>query len=185
VAAGTAVPPAPGSFGFPDLSNLLVPSGATATPTAVNFTYTGIYNQVLVTDYSQAAPVADLAKQYMLLEPKVDAAGNDVSGILMPELQVPLATYAGWNLRGSGHAIGEGCSSTGSAVPFAVSAATKSAGDPRPSLDTLYSGRADYATKFDAAVDSLVSQGFLTQLDADNIYKAGAAGVSSALIPNP
>lgn len=185
VAAGTAVPPATGSFDFPDLSNLMVPSGATATPTAVNFTYTGIYNQVLVTDYSQAAPVADLAKQYMLFEPKVDANGNDVSGILMPELQVPLATYAGWNLRGTGHAVGEGCSSTGSAVPFAVSAATKSAGDPRPSLDTLYSGRADYAAKFDAAADSLVSQGFLTQLDADNIYKAGAATVSSTLIPNP
>jgi hypothetical protein len=185
IAAGTALRPAPAIFGFPNLSNLMVPSGANATPTPVNFTYTGMYNQVLVTDYSQAVPAVDLTKAYVQLEPKVDANGNDVSGILMPELQVPLATYAGWNLRGTGHAVGEGCSSTGSAVPFAVSAATKSAGDPRPSLDGLYSGRADYAAKFGAAADALVAQGYLTQLDADNLYKAGAATVSNLLIPKP
>ena len=185
VAAGTAVPPAPALFGFPNTSSLMVPSGAAATPTAVNFTYTGIYNQVFVTDYSQAAPVANLGKQYTLLVPKVDANGNDVAGILMPELSVPLATYAGWNLRGTGHAVGESCSAAGSAVPFAVNAAAKSATDPRTSLDVLYTGRADYATKFGAAADALVAQGFLTQLDDDNLYKAGAAAVSSALIPNP
>ncbi len=183
VASGTAVTPA--LLSFPNTSSLMVPSGPTATPTPVNFTYAGIYNEVLVTDYSQAVPVANLAKQYKLLVPKVDANGNDVAGILMPELKVPVATYAGWNLRGAGHAIGEGCSSTGSAIPFAVTAAAKSATDPRASLDALYPTRANYAAQFGAAADALVSQGFLTQLDADYIYKVGATTISPALIANP
>ena len=185
IASGTAVSPAPALFGFPNTSNLLVPSGAAAVPTAVNFSYTGIYNPVLVTDYSQAVPVINLAKQYKVLVPKVDTNGNDVSGILMPEVRVPVATYTGWNLRGTGHSVGEGCSSTGSAIPFAVTAAAKSATDTRASLDTLYPTRANYAAQFGAAADSLVSQGFLTQLDADYIYKVGATAISPLLIPSP
>ena len=185
VAAGTAVPTAPAQFVFPSLVGALVPSGAAATPTAVTFGYTGIYNQVFVTDYSQAVPVANLAKQYVLMVPKVDANGNETAGVLMPELSVPLATYAGWNLRGNGHAVGDGCSSTGSAVPFAVTAAARSVSDTRAALDALYAGRANYIAKFDAAADALVTQGYLTQLDADNLYKVGATAISTALIPNP
>jgi hypothetical protein len=185
VASGKLVPPDPASFGYPNLAAINVPSGAAATPTAMSLTYTGLTNQIFVTDYSAAVPVANLAKQYTILVPKIDANGNAAAGILMPEMQVPLATYAGWNLRGTGHAVGDGCSSTGSAIPFAVSAATKSVSDPRPALSTLYTGRADYATKFGAATDALVAQGFLTTQDATFVYKAGAATVSTALIPNP
>ena len=185
VASGTAVSPVLGQFTFPNTASLMVPSGAAATPTAVNFTYTGIYNQVLVTDYSQAVPVINLAKQYKLLVPKVDSNGNETSGILMPEMRVPVATYAGWNLRGTGHSVGEGCSSTGSAIPFAVTAALKSGTDTRASLDSLYPTRANYAAQFGAAADSLVSQGLLTQLDADYIYKVGATAISPLLIANP
>jgi hypothetical protein len=103
----------------------------------------------------------------------------------MPELAVPLATYTGWNLRGNGHAMGEACASTGSAIPFAVNDASKAPTDPRPSLAALYTGRADYQSKFDAAADALVTAGYLTQLDADNIYKPGALTVSPALIQAP
>lgn len=183
VASGELV--ASTAVGYPDLSAVTVPSGAAAVATPLSLSFTGLYNQVFVTDYSQATPVADLAKQYTVLVPKVDANGNDAAGILMPEMQVPLATYAGWNLRGQGHAVGEGCSSTGSTIPFAVSPATKAVTDPRASVADLYSGRADYVSKFSAATDALVAQGFLTQLDADNVYKAGATSISPALIPNP
>ena len=185
VAAGTLVAPDRTSTGFPDLSDVTVPSGAAATPTPLSLAYTGFINQLYVTDYGNAAPVPDLARQYDVLVPKVDANGNDVSGILMPELAVPVATYAGWNIRGQGHAIGDGCSSTGSAIPFAVSPATKAAADPRTTLAQLYTGRADYQAKFGAVADSLVSQGYLTQLDATNVYKAGAATISSSLITAP
>jgi hypothetical protein len=185
VASGKLVASDQASTGFPNLSNVTVPSGATATPTALSLTYTGLVNQLFVTDYSNAVPAANLSKPYTVLVPKVDANGNETSGIRMPELSVPVATYMGWNLRGVGHAVGEGCSSTGSAIPLAVNSATKAAADPRTTLAALYSGRADYQTKFGAATDALVAQGFLTSLDATNVYKSGAATISSALIPAP
>jgi hypothetical protein len=38
-------------------------------------------------------------KPYPHFVPAVDRDGNEVSGIRLPDLTVPLATYAGWNLR--------------------------------------------------------------------------------------
>jgi len=185
VAAGTLVASDRLSVGFPNLSSVLVPNGPAATATELKLIYSGQVNQLFVTDYANAAPVVDLTKQYTLLVPKVDSNGNETSGIRMPEVSVPLGTYTGWNLRGTGHASPENCTFIGSAIPFATSPATKAAGDPRTTLSTLYTGRADYQTKFGTAADALVAQGFLTALDATNVYKTGAASVSSALIPAP
>jgi len=101
-------------------------------------------------------------------------------------LAVPVATYAGWNIRGTYHALGESCSSTGSAIQLPLTAAAaQAAGDPRAPLSNLYLGRADYISKFSAATDALVSRGFITPLDAANIYKLGAQSISPTLIPNP
>src|SRR6516164_7965556 len=36
---------------------------------------------------------------YQSYVPKVDSDGNDIAGIRLPELTVPLATYTGWALR--------------------------------------------------------------------------------------
>jgi hypothetical protein len=36
---------------------------------------------------------------YPALVPKTDADGNDLAGIRIPEVAVPLATYTGWALR--------------------------------------------------------------------------------------
>ena len=83
----------------------------------------------------------------------------------------PLGTYAGWNLRGQGHAMGEGCGTTGSAIPFAVSPATKAATDTRTTLAQLYTGRGDYQARFGAATDGLVEHGYLTPQDAANLYQ--------------
>ena len=185
VKAGTLVASDRVSIGFPDLSNVSVPSGASATPTPLSLAYRGQVNQLFLTDYRKAAPVVDLARQYAVLVPKVDANGNETAGVQMPELAVPLGTYAGWNVRGQGHAAGEGCGLTGSAIPFAVSPATKAPTDPRTTLAQLYLGRGDYQARFGAATDALVKRGYLTALDASNVYKAGAANISSALITAP
>lgn len=68
------------------------------------------HNQLFVTDYSFAEPVVDLTKPYLLLVPKLNSDGNETSGIAIPEISVPLATYTGWNIRAEGHAKGEACS---------------------------------------------------------------------------
>ena len=48
--------------------------------------------------------------------PKTDSDGNDIAGIRLPELTVPLATYTGWGLR-SGVWANDGCESFGTIHP--------------------------------------------------------------------
>ena len=181
VTAGTLV--APSQTGMPDLSALSVPSGAAATPTAVSLTSRALVNPLALTDYGNAVPVVDASRGYEIRVPRLDANGNETAGIRMPELAVPVATYAGWNLRAPGHAKGESCSTSGAAIPFAVNPATRSPKDMRATLAQLYRGRADYQARFGAAADALVARGYLTSLDAANVYRKGAAAISPALIP--
>ncbi|MGO0788883.1 alpha/beta hydrolase domain-containing protein [Herbaspirillum seropedicae] len=188
VTGGTAVTPDQASVGFPALDNVLAPlanAAGTVTPTELHLSYSGIHNPLAVTDYRAAIPVADPTRQYRILVPKVDADGNELGGIAQPEVAVSLATYTGWNLRAAGHAQGETCSSLGSAIPFAVSGATRSSSDPRPALDQRYQGRADYAAQVKAAGDRLVQEGYLLPLDAEHIFAAHARQVSPQLIPQP
>ena len=64
--------------------------------------------------------------------PKTDEDGNDIAGIRLPELTVPLATYTGWGLR-SGVWANDGCEASGQYIPFAATKAARiAAGDPRP-----------------------------------------------------
>lgn len=41
----------------------------------------------------------ELGEPYVTLIPAVDADGNEVAGIRLPDVAVPLGTYTGWNLR--------------------------------------------------------------------------------------
>jgi hypothetical protein len=182
VAAGTAV--SPETTGFPDLRDVIVPSGGKPAP--MHLASSGIVNPIAVTRYEHALPVEDQGRTYSLLVPKVDAAGNATSGILVPDLKVPLATYTGWNPRGEGHAVGEGCSYHGGTIPLAVDAAAKAGGhDTRPTLADLYRGRADYQGKVAAAATALVYNGYLLQEDADSLFDAQARTVSPLLILGP
>ena len=186
VAAGTLVAPSQAAIGFPVLTTASVPNITASTAQSLNANFAGSISQIMVTNYSKAVPTYDLSKQYTVLVPKVDKNGNEISGILMPEMAVPVATYAGWNVRGAFHAMEEGCSSTGSSIQLPLTAAAaQAAGDSRSALSNLYLGRADYINKFSTATDSLVSRGFLTNLDALNVYKLGAQSISPTLIPNP
>src|SRR4029077_2114508 len=75
-----------------------------------------------------------------VLVPQSDADGNDLGGVRLPELQVPLATYTGWNLRDP--AIGapeQRVSFLGSWIPLAKTAEErKKSGDPRLSIAERY-----------------------------------------------
>ena len=184
VAGGGLATPERLATGFPDLSGASVPYGPNAAPAALNLTRYGAINQLFVTDYSGAAPTADLARQYTLLVPKVDANGNETGGIRMPEVAVPVATYAGWNVRAAIRAGGESCGMAGAAIPFAVNPAARSAAAPRTTLAQLYTGRADYQARIGAAADALAARGYLLPQDAA-AARAGAASISPALIPAP
>ena len=75
---------------------------------------------------------------YPSFVPKTDKDGNDIAGLRLPDVTVPLATYTGWGLR-RGAQADDGCESTGQYIPFAKTNADRQAsGDPRRSIEERY-----------------------------------------------
>jgi hypothetical protein len=113
---------------------------------------------------------------FPILLPQVDRDGNETSGLRMPEVEVPLATYAGWNLRSP--EIGapeEMLSMQGSFIPFFRTKAERELRhDPRPSLEERYSGRAQYLEKVEAAARGLAARGYLLEADVPGIVEHSA-----------
>ena len=110
-----------------------------------------------------------------VLVPQSDADGNDLGGVRLPELQVPLATYTGWNLRDpSIGAPEQRVSFLGSWIPLAKTAEERrKAGDPRPSIAERYASREEYMSKFEQAAKKLIKQRFLLQEDLPAILERG------------
>lgn len=179
VAAGNLV--APAKVGFPSLHAVAVPGGD-GTSQLLSVDFRGRHNPVFLTSFSDGVPAVDVTHRYTVLEPTVDATGNEVAGIRTPSVAVPLASYAGWNLRSAGHAEGELCISHGAMLPLATTTAMHSVHDPRPALQQLYRDRTDYLRKVDAAAAQLVRNGYLLPRDAHALYEEPAAEVSSRLL---
>jgi hypothetical protein len=114
---------------------------------------------------------------YPVLVPQVDADGNELAGVKMPEVAVPLATYTGWNLfNAESGPTGLLSSMQGSYIPLARTRAERErAGDPRRSIEERYQSRADYLDRVSAAARELVAQGYLLEADvAVIVQRAGA-----------
>ena len=103
----------------------------------------------------------------------VDEAGNELAGVRMPDVTVPVATHTGWNPRHhSSGGDGQLLDYLGSTVPLPLTEAQRGAtGDPRPSLESLYRDRADYETKVRDAALALVSRRFLLPGDVELCVK--------------
>jgi hypothetical protein len=99
--------------------------------------------------------------------PKVDADGNETSGVLLPDIAVPLATHTGWNQYRAPFPEGEACDRDGSYAPFPRTRAEREArGDPRLSLEERYGTHAEYVRRYEAAVQQLVKDRLLLPQDA-------------------
>ena len=117
--------------------------------------------------------------------PKTDSDGNDIAGIRLPELLVPLATYTGWGLR-SGVWANDGCEATGQYIPFAATAAVRTAAhDLRPSVQERYASYDVYRTKVVLAVDKLVRDRFLICDDTQDIVTRLLTAGTTAGVPAP
>ena len=66
--------------------------------TAVHRAYRADYGPQFATEGVVTVEPPKIGTAFPILVPQVDADGNGVAGIRMPELAVPLATYTGWNL---------------------------------------------------------------------------------------
>ena len=109
---------------------------------------------------------------YPALVPQVDSDGNERDGVRLPELSVPLATYASWNLRDpSIGAPGERVAFELSYLPFPKTAAErKNSGDPRKSIAERYAGRGDYLARYAQALDDLIKQRWILAEDRDALF---------------
>ena len=113
-------------------------------------------------------PEIDTSNEYAVLVPQVDDDGNDLPGVRTPHVEVPLATFTGWNLRLPGCAEQDLASLNGSYLPFAKTAVERrDSGDPRPSLHERYRSRVHYVRAIAVAAQRLVEQRLLLEEDAD------------------
>jgi len=116
---------------------------------------------------------------YPSFVPKTDSDGNDVAGLRLPDVTVPLATYTGWALRGGAQA-GDGCEGSGQYIPFAKTKAERMAsGDPRLSIEERYPRFSAYYDAVKKAIDDMVARRVMLREDAqrnlDRLVQAGKA----------
>jgi hypothetical protein len=116
-----------------------------------------------------------VGEAFPVLVPQVDADGNERDGVRLPDITVPLATYASWNLRDpSIGAPDQRVSFEASFLPFAKTAADRQrSGDPRLSIVERYSGREDYVTRYTQALDDLVKQRWILPEDREAVLHRG------------
>src|SRR4029077_9905067 len=109
---------------------------------------------------------------YSILVPKVDRDGNDIAGIRLTAIQVPLGTYTGWNPRPRGLAEDELTGLLGSFIPFAkTKLQRKKTGDSRLSLAERYKDQPDYVQQVSRAARILVEQRYLLSEDAERMIR--------------
>ena len=70
------------------------------------------------------------------LVPAVDADGNEIAGVRLPDIAAPVATYTGWNRYAAPYPEGEVADRAGMRLPFPATRAERArSGDPRLSLE--------------------------------------------------
>jgi len=179
---GTLVPPQPQSgMGFPN-----IPSPFADGPGPL-VTYTGLkttryhfdyglnfYETGIATVNPPLFPFTTPSYQdnpgngpiYPSFIPKTDGDGNDIAGVRLADVTVPLATYTGWALR-QGAQASDGCEANGQFIPFAKTEADRvKTNDPRPSVEARYKTFADYHGKVRSALEEMVSDRLLLCEDA-------------------
>ncbi len=114
-----------------------------------------------------------VGKAFRMFVPQVNGDGNETSGIVFPIVQVPLASYMGWNLRSP--EIGapkELYSMRGSYLAFTKTAIDRGkTGDPRPSIEERYENREVYLERITKASRKLATEGYILPRDIPGIVE--------------
>jgi hypothetical protein len=114
--------------------------------------------------------------------PQIDADGNEIAGVLLPDIAVPLGTHTGWNLYRAPFPEGELCDRDGTYAPFSRTRAEREAkGDPRPSIEERYGSHAEYVKRYEAAVQQLVRERLLLPEDAKRYVAKARSNEVAAL----
>ena len=127
---------------------------------------------------------ATVGRDYPCFVSQVDADGNEVAGIRLPLVSVPMATHLGWNRRhadigGEGQTLSTGGASggtlRGSSIPFAATRGEREeTGDPRLSIEERYASRQDFLEQIENAARQLVADGYLLEEDVQPLIAQAA-----------
>ena len=106
-------------------------------------------------------------ERYRTMVPAFDADGNGIGGIRLPELEVPLGTYQGWNPRSKEFGAPDFLTRfDGSFWAFEVTeAGRETVGDPRPSIEARYVDKKDYVDQVHRVAKRLIADRMLLEED--------------------
>ena len=150
----------------------------------------GVWHMDMGADYATSKVITNeppqLGAAYSILVPQVNADGNDIGGVALPEVAVPLGTHTGWNiefpeLKPLGYLAGL----IGSFHPFAPTRADREkSGDSRRSIAERYKDRQDYLARVERAARDLVRDRLML---ADDVPAAvqRAEQMWNAIVPGP
>ena len=121
----------------------------------------------------ETLPPANLGEPYPSYASTVDADGNELAGIRLPDLTVPVATNTGWVSRHPDMGgFGQVLDMMGSSLPFAALDAERAEqNDPRPSIAERYRDRDDYADRVREAAQKLAAQRYIVEDDVDVVVE--------------
>jgi len=121
---------------------------------------------------------------YTSLVSAIDTDGNEVAGVRLPDLTVPVGSHIPWNLRhpsiGSPEQI---ISMLGSTIFFAPTREARHlSNDPRPSIEERYPSRESYLEQVRKEAQILVNQRYLLAEDMDLVIHSCAERYDTSVV---
>lgn len=111
--------------------------------------------------------------EYTALVSEVDIDGNEVAGVRLPDLTVPVATHLPWNLRDPSIGAPEQIlSMLGASLPFAAASASRAQGDPRIPIVERYHSRETYRARVHEETQRLIADGYVLPEDEMIVVEA-------------
>ena len=158
--------------GFPDIPGVTYNGLMT---TGDLFDYGPLFDDGILT----ILPPVFAGSPYPAFVPKTDADGNDIAGVRLPEVAVPLATLTGWGLRAPAFGGDDLCDAAGQKIDFRQTKEERlAAGDPRLSIEERYPTHRRYVKEVTRAARRLGRERFLLDEDVRRyIEQAEASGI--------
>jgi len=153
----------------------VVPQVRLGFPSIPDVAYTGVVTTRRLFDFgpsfdqgivTRVSPAFVDRPTYPSFVSKTDEDGNEIAGIRLPPVAVPVATTTGWALRREEFGLDDGCEGAGQSIPLAITEVDRrQANDPRLSLQERYGTHAGYVRAVADAARELMSERLLLDRD--------------------
>lgn len=180
VSDGTLVAAEAYRSAFPDAAFLRAPDAPLSPPRldhGPRFASEGIADRV--------PPQRGAPYKTLVIAPNED--GQDMAGVRLPDLEVPLGTYTGWNPQNAETGAPTRLSRWfGSFIPYARTVPERQVrNDPRPAITERYVSRDDYVAAFAEATLDLAGDELILGLDINPMIERAGTFYDAILAHNP